>query len=157
MKPAETEFVDSLRRLQPDKPVVLHFSSVLSTGPFGEEPEAVSHQTAWALNRCNKDCVCFQMGEKLSTGLLLPKQRAASSPMLHLNSSHILGLHCLKMKWEPPKVFCLIGNWLPLVLWGWCFTGECRIGEKDEMVWILALEQTEVEVIAPGLSFHRVN
>lgn len=33
MKPAETEFVDSLRWLQPDNPVMLHFSSVLLTGP----------------------------------------------------------------------------------------------------------------------------
>lgn len=35
--------------------------------------------------------------------MLLPLQSTADSPVLHLNSRHILSLHCLKMKWRAPK------------------------------------------------------
>lgn len=35
--------------------------------------------------------------------LLVILQRIADVPVLHLKSSQILGLHCLKMKWRAPN------------------------------------------------------
>lgn len=65
MKPAESEFVDSPRWLWPDNPVMSHFCSVLSTAPELFPSPSVrtrnSHQKALALNRCKKDCDCFEI------------------------------------------------------------------------------------------------
>lgn len=47
--------------------------------------------------------LAFVFGKKFRPDLLLLLQSAADSPVLHLNSSHVLGLHCLKMKWRAPK------------------------------------------------------
>lgn len=63
MEPAETEFADRPHRLRPDNPVMSHLDSVISTelgfGPSPSVRTGSADQTAWALNRCKKDCDSF--------------------------------------------------------------------------------------------------
>lgn len=51
--------------------------------------------------------------------------------MLHLNSSHALGLHCLKMKWRAPKGLLYDGK---LIAVGIVWLQNAELEEKGRKV-----------------------